>query len=182
MNVITQVSDALNLLKQGRIIAYPTEAVYGLGCDPFNQRAVEALWVLKQRSSSKGLIVLIADWAQLTPLIAPVSDALLEPVRASWPGPVTWVFPKSNLIPDWLSGQHDGIAIRMSAHPIAHQLCAEGPVVSTSANMSGREPAIDLQGLSEQFPNGIDAVLSGDLGGLSQPSMIFDVCSGIRLR
>ena len=182
MKVITQVGDARELLKKGGIIAYPTEAVYGLGCAPFNQQAVEKILALKHRTKSKGFILLIADWSQLTPLIAPVSGVLLEAVQATWPGPVTWVFPKSNIIPDWLSGQHDGIAIRMSAHPVARKLSVDEPVLSTSANISGHDPAIDFLGLCEQFPQGIDAVLTGDLGGLSQPSAIFDVLSGKRLR
>lgn len=182
MKIISQVGEARELLDQGGVIAYPTEAVYGLGCSPFNQQAVEKIWTLKRRTKSKGFILLIADWTQLTPLIAPVSDLLLEAVRSTWPGPVTWVFPKSGIIPDWLSGQHDGIAIRMSAHPVAHQLCVDGPVVSTSANISGHDPVVDLLGLSEQFPQGLDAVLTGDLGGLSQPSAIYDVLTGIRLR
>lgn len=182
MNIINQVVDARELLKHGKIIAYPTEAVYGLGCSPFDQQAVNVLLALKHRPKSKGLILLIADWSQLIPLIAPISDELLVPVRAAWPGPVTWVFPKASTIPDWLSGEHDSIAIRMSAHPIAHQLCIDGPVVSTSANINGQEPAIDLPGLRLQFPQGIDAVVSGDLGGLNQPSAIFDVRTGVRLR
>lgn len=182
MKIINQVGDARESLQQGKVVAYPTEAVYGLGCDPFNQQAVEKILALKHREKRKGLILLIADWSQLIPLIAPISDSLLDPVRATWPGPVTWIFPKSDLIPDWVSGQHDGIAIRMSAHTIAHQLCVDGPVISTSANISGQDPAIDLAGLRLQFPQGIDAVLSGDLGGLNQPSKIFDVMTGTRLR
>ena len=182
MNIISSVGEASALLKKGSVLAYPTEAVYGLGCDPFNQDAVEKIAILKHRSMSKGLILLIADWSQLTPLIGFVTDEQLKSVRATWPGPVTWIFPKSSLIPEWLSGQHDGIAIRMTAHPVARALCSEGPVVSTSANISGHEPVVDLANLQVQFPQGVDAVLAGDLGGLCQPSSIFDVRSGIRLR
>lgn len=182
MNIISQPGDARKLLKEGKIVAYPTEAVYGLGCSPFNQQAVAALLALKQRSMHKGLILLIADWSQLTPLVAPLPEELLAPVRATWPGPVTWIFPPASTIPVWLTGQHDGIAVRMSAHPIAHQLCLDGPVVSTSANISGHDSVRDLSELRAQFPEGIDAVLAGDLGGLSQPSTIFDVRTGVRLR
>ncbi|WP_133128291.1 L-threonylcarbamoyladenylate synthase [Legionella nagasakiensis] len=182
MKIINQLKTARKLLSQGKIIAYPTEAVYGLGCDPFNQLAVERLLALKQRSVNKGLIVLIADWTQLEPLVGFVPDTLLMNVRKSWPGPVTWVFPKSNLIPDWLCGDHDTIAIRMSAHPVARQLCLASPVVSTSANVSGQLPARHLKSLSLQFPEGVDALLTGELGGENQPSAIFEVLSGQRLR
>lgn len=182
MNTVSQVDEARELLNNGRVIAYPTEAVYGLGCSPYNLHAVEKILALKQRAKSKGLILLIADWAQLTSLIAPVSDRLLDSVRATWPGPVTWVFPKSSSVSDWISGEHDGIAIRMSAHPIAHQLCVNEPVVSTSANITGLSPAKNIPELELQFPQGIDAVLAGELGGLSRPSAIYDVLTGARLR
>ena len=182
MKIINQVNDARQRLALGKIIAYPTEAVYGLGCDPFNQQAVETLLALKQRSSCKGFIVLIADWSQLAPLIGAVPEHLLDAVRATWPGPVTWVFPKSIIIPEWLSGQYDSIAIRMSAHSVARGLCVAGPVISTSANISGQEAAVDIAGVCAQFPHGIDAMLAGDLGGSGKPSAIYDVLNGRRLR
>lgn len=169
-------------MKQGKILAYPTEAVYGLGCDPFNQCAVERLIALKQRDVGKGFILLIADWAQLTSLVGTLSDEWIARVQKTWPGPVTWVFPKAPGLPDWLTGVHDGVAIRMSAHPIAHQLCLDGTLVSTSANISGSPPAMDRSDLQLQFPQGIDAVFDGALGGALKPSSIFDVCSGRQLR
>ena len=182
MKLISTFDEARQFLRQGKIIAYPTEAIYGLGCDPFNKTAVEALLALKMRPVDKGLIILIADWAQLTSLISPVSEELLAPVRASWPGPVTWIFPKSSAIPDWLSGSHDTIAIRMSAHPIAHGLSIEGPVVSTSANISDHPTARNQAELSMQFPWGIGAFMQGGLGDAKQPSAIYDVLTGKRLR
>lgn len=182
INIFSQINEVRTFLKQGKIIAYPTEAIYGLGCDPYNQQAVEKLLTLKQRPISKGFIVLIASWDQLFPLIAPVPEDCLKRVRETWPGPVTWVFPKASLISPWLSGEHSGIAIRMSAHPIAHQLCLEGPVVSTSVNISGYPPARTIEEICTQFPTGIDAIVAGDLGGANQPSAIYDVLTGMRLR
>jgi len=182
MKIISQFDKARELLKEGKILAYPTEAVYGLGCDPFNQQAVEKLLALKQRNVAKGLIILIADWSQLESLVKPIPDELLERVRPTWPGPVTWVFPKADTIPEWLSGNHSTIAIRMTSHPIARELCVDGPLISTSANLSDGDPAVDIAGLSAQFPFGVDALFSGSLGGLSKPSAIYDVLSGNRLR
>lgn len=182
MNVIDQISEARAYINQGKIIAYPTEAVYGLGCDPFNNQAVEKLLNLKQRDICKGFILLIADWSQLATLIKPVSEQQLAAVRKTWPGPVTWVFPKADTLPDWLSGQYNTIALRMSAHPIAHELCIDGPLISTSANISKHEPANDISQLQEQFPQGIDALVAGNIGGASRPSAIYDVLTGGRLR
>ena len=182
MNIISKIEQAWRLLQQGKLIAYPTEAVYGIGCDPFNQEAVAKLLALKQRAPEKGLIILIADWAQLTPLITPISQASMSAVKNTWPGPTTWIFPKSALIPDWLCGNNQTIAIRMSAHPVASQLSIPAPVVSTSANLSGDNAARNLAELSLQFPHGIDAVVAGELGGRSQPSAIFEVLTGRQLR
>jgi L-threonylcarbamoyladenylate synthase len=182
IKIISQVEDARQLIKEGKIIAYPTEAIYGLGCDPFNQRAVEKLLALKERSITKGFIILISDWPQLFPLIGPIPDEAIAKVRDTWPGPVTWIFPKATIIPDWLSGDHPSIAIRMTSHTIAKELCADGPLVSTSANISGFTPAVDMSGVCAQFPSGVDALISGALGGLSKPSAIYDALSGNRLR
>ena len=182
MNIIHQCVEARQYLQQGGIIAYPTEAVYGLGCDPWNQRAVKKLLTLKHRSIEKGFIVLIADWLQLRPFIGAVPESRLDAVRDSWPGPVTWLFPKAPAVPEWLTGEHPTIALRMSAHPIAHALCLDGPVISTSANVTGQIPAVDMQALSAQFPEGLDAFLVGSLGLAKQPSAIYDVCNGRRVR
>ena len=95
---------------------------------------------------------------------------------------MTWVFPKAAIIPDWLSGNHNSIAIRMTGHPGAHKLCADGPIVSTSANISGHEPAVDLAGVCAQFPYGVDAFLAGHLSESGKLSEIYDVYTSKRLR
>ena len=182
MKRITDIGEARALIQAGEVIAYPTEAVYGLGCDPFNQQAVEALLALKQRSVSKGLIILVSNWEQVLPLIAQVPEARLEAVKQSWPGAVTWIFPKSDAVPVWLSGEHASLAIRMTAHPVARALCKSAPIVSTSANVAGGEPARDVEALDRMFSEGISGVVLGDLGGDVSPSEIYDVLSGVRLR
>lgn len=176
------VDEASSLVQQGGIIAYPTEAVYGLGCDPFNQASVEAIQALKGRGAEKGFILLIADWSQLFLLTAPITDEQLARVRATWPGFVTWIFPKAPSLPEWLTGGQDTVAIRMSAHPIARALAMKQPLVSTSANLSGQPPAKNEAELLCQFPKGIDALIQGQLGGFMQPSAIYDVRSNHRLR
>ena len=182
MRRIKDIDEARAFIQAGEVIAYPTEAVYGLGCDPFNQQAVEALLALKKRSASKGLILLVSDWEHVLPLIGDVPRARLEAVNQTWPGPVTWVFPKSDAVPAWLSGEHASIAIRMTAHPIARALCEHAPIVSTSANIAGIEPADDIKALDRLFPEGVVGVVVGDLGDDAAPSEIYDVLGGMRLR
>lgn len=179
---LNTVQQALDSIQSGHIIAYPTEAVYGLGCDPFNLDVVDKLLALKGRPHSKGLIVLIAHWSQLFPLIGDIPLSRLDAVQSTWPGPTTWVFPKSSQIPAWLSGERDTLAIRMTAHPLAKALCELGPIVSTSANRQSEMPARTIQELDRVFPVGLDGVLTGDLGSESQTSAIYDVLTGQRLR
>ncbi len=176
------IREAKPVLSRGGILAYPTEAVYGLGCDPFNQAAVESIITLKGRDAHKGFILLIADWSQLTPLINPVTQEQLAEVHTTWPGFVTWIFPKAPSIPHWITGGRDSIAIRMSTHPVAKALSAEAPILSTSANLSGQHPAVSLDGLLQQFPTGIDALVEGSLGSFTKPSDIYDVRTGLKIR
>lgn len=179
---LIDVDDAQPLLERGGILAYPTEAIYGLGCNAYHQRAVESILSLKGRGGKKGFIVLIAEWSQLPPLIGPISEAQHARVRATWPGFVTWIFPAASTLPEWMSGADSTIAIRMSAHPIAHALASVSPIISTSANLTGHPPAMTVEDIHQQFPSGIDAIVTGQLGSFLQPSAIYDVQSGRQLR
>lgn len=179
---ITDLNQAVLDMHAGHVLAYPTEAVYGLGCDPFNQAAVKRILTLKQRAPQQGLIVLIADWPQLFGLIGDIPVARLNIIKETWPGPVTWVFPKADCVPDWICGDHSSIAVRMTAHPIAQKLCQLGPIVSTSANPHGKTPARSLAELDHLFPTGLDGVIVGDLGTETQPSVIYDALTDQRFR
>lgn len=176
------VKQALDALRLGHVLAYPTEAVYGFGCDPFQGDAVERIVALKGRSFAKGLIILISDWPQLFPLIGDLPMSAFEMLEETWPGPTTWIFPKSTLVPQWLCGEHNSIAIRMTAHPVARQLCQLGPIVSTSANYQGQSPARSLNEIDQLFAEDLDGVVLGELGLEQQPSAIYDVLTGTRLR
>src|SRR3990167_4516311 len=133
------VEKVTKVLQQQGVIAYPTEAVYGLGCDPFSELAVKKILKLKKRDINKGLILIASNWKQIENLIQPIPDEKLSQVMQTWPGPVTWLFPASDEVPRWISGAHSTIALRITAHPIAKALCEKwnGPIVSTSANKEG---------------------------------------------
>lgn len=179
---LIKINEVAPILRQGGVLAYPTEAVYGLGCDAYNQTAVELIRSLKGRESNKGFIVLIADWSQLSALIAPLTEEQHARVHATWPGFVTWVFPAAPQLPRWISGDQNTIAIRMSTHPIARALATLSPLISTSANFTGQSPAVTQEQIIQQFPTGIDALVEGTLGSCSKPSKIYDLQSGRRLR
>jgi len=178
-----QLRQASRRVRSGGVIAYPTEAVYGLGCDPFNASAVLRLLSLKQRSPAKGLILIAASLAQLERWIRFPTQAIRARVEASWPGPVTWLLPAASGVPWWLTGGRPTLAVRVTAHPVAAVLCrAAGPLVSTSANPPGREPARRSLQVRKWFGRAIDLLVPGPVGGGAAPSAIIDACSGVRLR
>lgn len=178
------VAAATAALRAGGVIAYPTEAVWGLGCDPFSEPAVLRVLQLKQRDRSTGLILIGSGFDQLQPLIGPVPRARMTRMRETWPGPVTWVVPVTGEVPPWICGRHHSVALRVTDHPVARALCEafEGPLVSTSANVTGGVPARSENEARAMFPEGIDAWVPGETGDAAGPTEIRDALSGEVLR
>lgn len=176
--------EALRTLRGGGIIAYPTEAVWGLGCDPWNEASCLRLLDMKRRSWDKGLILVAADEAQLQPFIDVPSKAAWKRAALTWPGPATWVFPCTEETPMWISGDHDSVAVRISAHPVVSELCQRygSALVSTSANTGGRDPAMSPVQVRRYFGDTLDFLLPGSLGGLPRPTSIRDAVTGHILR
>ena len=183
-NLTNAITIAVSHLKQGGVIAYPTEAVYGLGCDPFNEQAVQRLLKIKQRSIAKGLILIAADWQQVQALTLAIPEERMREIQASWPGPYTWVFPSSPQAPSWITGNFKTIAIRITDHPVAQQLCRQfgAPIVSTSANLSGEVPVKDAAALPNSLVEQLDFLLTAPTGSSTKPSLIRDALSGKILR
>ncbi len=180
------IADAVAALQRGGVIAYPTEAVWGLGCDPLDKAAAMRLLALKQREVDKGLILIAADETQLAHFIdlSALDDSQRGAVRASWPGPNTWIVPASSDAPAWITGSHAGIAVRVSAHPTVIALCEAygGALVSTSANRAGHPPVSTRDALDPVILAGVDAVTSGATGDQLRPTTIRDARSGDTLR
>ena len=174
---------AARILQSGGVVAYPTESVYGLGCDPLDYPAVLRILAMKLREENAGLILLGADYEQISPFVAP-SGRQLERMQATWPGPVTWVCPASSAAPPWITGGRDTIAVRVTDHPDAAALCAAAgmALVSTSANRSGRPAARSAVRVRRLFGQDVDYVVPGSVGGRPRPSEIRDAASGEVLR
>lgn len=175
---------AARALRAGGIVAYPTEAVFGLGCDPQNGAAVERLLALKGRAASKGLILIAAHLDQLEPFIPPLAGPWREAILASWPGPATWVLPARPGTPAWLGGGRPTLAVRVSAHPLAAALCQTwgSALVSTSANLSGRPPARTALQVRRRLGRAVDLILAGACGPARRPTPIRDGRTGALLR
>lgn len=180
------LESAVRALRRGGVIVYPTEAVWGLGCDPFDQAAVLRLLDIKQRPVAKGLILIAGTLVQLDGLVDwnALPPDRCDEVRASWPGPHTWVVPARAAVPRVITGDHDSVAVRVSAHPAVVALCAAwgGVLVSTSANLAGRPAATGMAQLDPALLARIDAVLAGEVGGRATPSTIRDARTGAVLR
>lgn len=179
------IAHAVEVLKKEDVIAYPTEAVFGVGCDPDSEVAVTRLLTLKQRPVEKGLILIAASFAQLKPYIddSSLTPEQRETIFASWPGPVTYVFPAQPTTPRWLTGRFNSLAVRVTDHPVVIALCEQfgKPLVSTSANLTGLPPCRNRSEVLAQFGDDFPVVL-GETGGRQNPSEIRDALTGERFR
>ncbi len=179
-----QIEAAVDTLNTGGLIAYPTEAVYGLGCDPSNDGALKKLLSLKQRDKGKGLIIIASSVEQLHEFIDAKHFDLRPDIKAQWPGPITWVMPCKTKVSTYLTGDHSSLAVRVSAHPTVKSLCEKygRAIVSTSANISGQDPAKTALHVQQQFAEKVNTIIDAPVGKALAPSKIFDQVSGKRLR
>ena len=175
---------AARIVRGGGVIAYPTEAVFGLGCLPRDRAAVTRVLAIKRRAWRKGLILIGADVAQLETYVELPPEPRRSEVLGSWPGPHTWVLDARAGAPRWITGGRSSVAVRVTAHPLARELCLAvgGALVSTSANVSRRPPHRRLLLLRRDLGRQVDYVLAGPLGRLAEPTRIKDGRSGRILR
>lgn len=207
--ITDSVIQAAHWLKQGQLLAYPTESVWGIGCDPFNQQAVMQLLTIKQRPIEKGMIVVTDSPSRLTALLEGLTAVERQTVLDSWQADSinatakqahTWLLPISqNLpitIPLWVTGAHDSVAVRVIDHPLIKQLCAQmvsvsnpyGFIVSTSCNPSGQSPARSFNEAKTYFLDDYISLnesvgyLKGETLGYQLPSQIGDALTGQIIR
>ncbi|MDD5411659.1 MAG: L-threonylcarbamoyladenylate synthase [Methylobacter sp.] len=178
-----KIRNAVRHIKAGSVIAYPTEAVYGLGCDPLNEDAVMSLLNIKQRPIEKGLILIASSLDQLRPYLV-LDQTIIDRIIPTWPGPVTWIIPARPWVPAWLTGKQGSLAVRVTNHPIAHDLCAQfgSPLVSTSANPSTRPAIKESRKLLKAFADSDIFIIHGKVGALKQETVIYNAVTGEQLR
>ncbi|MGB1263516.1 MAG: Sua5/YciO/YrdC/YwlC family protein [Cognaticolwellia sp.] len=180
------MTTALATFQQGGILAYPTEAVFGLGCDPDNEQAIEKLLSIKSRSVEKGLILLAGNYSQLLPYIddSKIPQDKRFTVLSRWPDGVTQLVAKNAHTSALLTGRFDTIAVRITSQPDVVALCnaTNKPIVSTSANLAGEEPAKTWQTIPDELAHQVDFIIQGQTLGFDQPSTIIDALSGDVIR
>lgn len=174
-----------NALKAGETLAYPTESVWGLGCDPASREAMTRLLTLKQRPREKGVILIAADLAQVAHLLEPLPAGMRQTAEELWPGFITCVVPDvAGQVPEWIRGKHATVAVRVSQHPSVQALCRAfgGPIVSTSCNPAGRPAARTSLEARRYFNRSVRHFMVGETSRNSGPSPILDLSSGRYLR
>ena len=175
---------AVMVLREGGVVAYPTEAVYGIGCDPLDRAGVARVFAIKHRPPHKRCILIAADPRHLEPFVAAAAPEFREHAARYWPGPVTLVAPARDEAPAWLVAATGTVAVRVTDHPVAHDLCASfgGALVSTSANRSACPPVRDALRARAVFGDEIDWYVPGRVGGLTAPTRIIDIRDGRTVR
>lgn len=179
-----QISEAVNILQAGGVIAYPTEYCFGLGCDPRNDAAIERLLAIKQRKREQGVIVVAANLVQVQSYANIESLERAEQIKRSWPGANTWLLPVSDSVSTWVRGSHNTLAVRIPDNQVCQQLCESfgHAIVSTSANRHGQDALLTYQAVFHQFDRELDYIIDADVGGAQAASTIRHAITGEQIR
>lgn len=179
----SEVDQAVLILQQGGVVAHATEGVWGLACDPWNESAVNRILKLKQRSIDLGFIVIGSESATFQAELDSLALEVRQRVEASWPGHVTWILPTSRF-PVWVTGNRTSIAARIPDHQQARNLAKlfGTAIISTSANISGKEPAKTVEEVNQQFGLLVDLVVPGQVGSAVGSSRIFNAVTEEAIR
>ena len=177
------IRHAAHQIQYGGVIAYPTDTVYGLGCDPLNANAVTYLSALKQRDSNKGLILVANRLEFFDDYIIKLTEKERKTIEQER-SPTSWVVSAKKNIPCWLTGDNHSLAIRITQHPIISELCnqLQHPLVSSSANPSNKKPALTALELHKYFHNQVHAILITNCKNNAKPSSIKVLSSKLALR
>lgn len=184
LRVLKQIQHAVHSLNNGGVIAYPTESCFGLGCDPRNTEAVRRILQLKNRRPQQGVILIASNVKQLLPYVDLYASPLLNEILDSWPGPYTWILPAKTGVSRWIKGRHETVAVRVTDHPIAKQLCQQfgQPIVSTSANRHGKPALTNAKRVLTELGMSLDYIVNASVGDSPSASQIRHGISGEIIR
>ena len=178
---IDSIRAASKAIRNGEVVAYPTETVYGLGVNPLDENALKRLFEVKKRDAGKSVLVIVSNLAQLNALVGGLSEQAQKCIERFWPGPLSLLLPIAGNLSPLLTAGSNKLCVRCPSCETARRLCDEfgGAITSTSANISGDEPATSLEGLNLE---GVSIAIDGGTLPSSEPSTIFDPDTGRILR
>ncbi|MBE8215480.1 MAG: threonylcarbamoyl-AMP synthase [Endozoicomonadaceae bacterium] len=183
-----EYDQAAQTIKMGSLIAYPTETLWGIGCDPWNEHAVNRLALLKKRPHHKGFILIASALSQIQALLAPLNSECIQRLQSSYDNkPTTWLLPDTTeWVPRWVKKEHSTVAIRISPHSIVKYLCQtlNQPIISTSANYHGQPPLNHPSEIAQTFDKNIDYIINqyNPLEETKQPSLMIDLLTLQQIR
>lgn len=181
IDIHEQIEKGIAILRQGGLVAYPTDTVYGLGAAMNLSKAVEKIYAVKGRPLSSALPILLADVSQITEVVSVVPPAAKCFIKHFFPGKLTLILPKSRAVPSSVTGGGDTVAVRVPDHPVPVALI-KGlgcPIVGTSANLSGKPSALTAGEAANQLGDKIDLVIDGGTSPGGRESTIVDVTKDI---
>lgn len=172
-----ELSEAAQIIRNGGLVAFPTETVYGLGANALNEQAAAKIYAAKGRPSDNPLIAHISSLEELEPLVSAIPEAGKKLAEKYWPGPLTLVFPKSDKVPYGTTGGLNTVAVRMPSDPIARTLIAMAgvPIAAPSANTSGRPSPTTADHVWQDMQGKIEMILDGGAVGIGVESTIVDL-------
>jgi L-threonylcarbamoyladenylate synthase len=174
----SHIREAVQCLQSGGVIAYPTETVYGLGCDIACASAVHRIQGIKERDTDKPFLILVETIEDAVQLVeGDIAQSVLQLMNQFWPGPMTLIFSASSRVPFWIRGPGSTVGIRISPFPVCQSLLHDfqKPLVSTSANPRGVKPAKSIEEVVAYFGDSVDLILDGGVMESSTPSTVVDV-------
>jgi len=165
---------AAAVIRDGGVVAIPTETCFGLAVDPFNRGALDRLFAVKNRPRAKPVLVLIEHTKYLDRLVRVVPEPYRALIQNHWPGPLTLIFPALSTLPQLLTGGTDTVGVRISSNSIATDICrlAGGIITATSANISGEKPACSVTEIVKSLGNDIDLIVASEIPQTSHCSTI----------
>ena len=171
------IEKAVAFLKEGQVIAYPTETIYGLGADALNKKAVKKIYDLKSRDYGLPISILIADLSMLREVVSNVPDRAMPLIRKYWPGPLTILFPASDVIPKGFVTNTGKVGVRISSHPVASAVVGEfaKPITTTSANLSGFPPSLSVKHIKKYFGEKLPCIIDSGECDPSRGSTVVDI-------
>lgn len=173
---VFSLADGIDALKSGDLVVYPTETFYGIGANPFSKSAMKRLFAIKAREPDRPIGLIASDIAMAFSIAREIPGDARRLADAFWPGPLTIVMPARNDIPHELVGP-DGVAVRVSPHPVARALAGGlgRPITATSANLRGQAPATTLDEARAAFGGKVKVYLEGGKSMASAPSTVVAV-------
>ena len=171
------IREGANLIREGKLVAFPTETVYGLGANGLNEEAVSQIFIAKGRPSDNPLILHIASREQLEPLVKSISQEMKMIMEKFWPGPLTILFKKSDFVPSVITAGLDTVAIRMPNHPVALEFIRLSgvPIAAPSANTSGRPSPTEANHVIEDLYGKVHMIIDGGPTGIGVESTVLDL-------